>query len=147
MSLDVYLTADTTAEVEPAIYVREGGENKRISREEWDRRYPGREPVVFAAHETNEVYSRNITHNLNTMAEEAGIYKAMWRPEEIGIERAKQLIEPLEVGLEKLKADPERFKEFNPSNGWGTYEGLVDFVEDYLSACRRWPEAKVGTWR
>jgi hypothetical protein len=34
------------------------------------------------------VFERNITHNLNRMADEAGIYGVIWRPEENGIETA-----------------------------------------------------------
>ena len=32
------------------------------------------------------VFEANVTHNLNRMAEAAGFYKEVWRPEEIGIE-------------------------------------------------------------
>jgi hypothetical protein len=94
-----------------------------------------------------EVFWKNITHNLNEMAEEAGIYEHLWRPDEIGITKAKQLIEPLKAGLETLKADPERFKRFNPSNGWGDYEGLVEFVESYIQACSDHPDADVEVSR
>ena len=38
--------------------------------------------------EPEGAYSANITHNLGKMAEEAGIYKHLWRPEEIGITKA-----------------------------------------------------------
>jgi len=93
--------------------------------------------------EREEYYSRNITHNLNTMAGEAGIYEALWRPDEIGITKAAQLIEPLKAGLAKLESDPERFEKLNPSNGWGSYEGLVSFVRDYLRACKETPDAEV----
>jgi len=55
------------------------------------------------------VFEGNITHNLGAMAREAGIYEALWRPEEINVTTAEQLIEPLTVGLEKLKADPREF--------------------------------------
>lgn len=90
-----------------------------------------------------EIYNRNITHNLNTMAGEAGIYKHLWRPDEIGITKAGELIEPLKAGLALLKSDPARFKAFNPSNGWGDYEGLVAFVADYLDACEKNPDADI----
>lgn len=93
------------------------------------------------------VFSSNITHNVNTMAQEAGIYQHLWRPEEIGIKHAEELITPLEAGLNLLRSDPERFRKFNPENGWGSYEGLVGFVEDYLAACREHPDAEVDTWR
>ena len=103
--------------------------------------------VVPGVQDPTEVYWANITHNLNTMAEAAGLYRYLWRPDEIGVTKAKELIEPLTAGLMILKNDPERFKKYNPSNGWGDYEGLVRFVEDYLKACWRFPEAAVRVWR
>lgn len=90
-----------------------------------------------------EVYNSGITHNLNSMAMKAGIYKHLWRPDEINITKASELIEPLTKGLKKLKDNPEYYKEFNPSNGWGDYEGLVKFVEDYIAACKTFPEATI----
>jgi hypothetical protein len=152
MSLDVYLKMPTPVAVTPTlpkIYIREDGQTKEVSRAEWDERFPGREPVVIEAPETTttEVYSANITHNLGKMADEAGIYKLLWRPEEIGIAKAAQLVEPLTAGLAVLKQEPERFKAFNPENGWGSYDGLVRFTADYLAACRAFPDAEVSVWR
>lgn len=90
------------------------------------------------------VYEANITHNLNKMANEAGIYKHLWRPDELeGINTGSDLIEPLKTGLELLKSDPERFKKFNPGSHWGSYEGLVRFVEKYLEACIEHPDARI----
>ena len=103
--------------------------------------------VYLTAVRPTEVYSANITHNLNKMAEAAGIYEALWRPEEIGITQAGQLIEPLSIGLEKLKADPMYYSQFNAVNEWGTYENFVPFVEKYLEACRANPDAEVTVWR
>jgi hypothetical protein len=98
--------------------------------------------------ETNDtLYDRNITHNLAQMAGQAGIYEALWRPEEIGITKARDLIGPLQTGLDLLKSDPARFKAFNPANGWGDYDGLVDFVSSYLRACRGYPDANVSASR
>jgi len=88
-----------------------------------------------------EVYDANITHNLGSMAAEAGIYKALWRPEEIAKEKASDIIELLEIGLADLKARPEHFEKFNSSNGWGMYEHFVPFVEKYLNACKEYPES------
>jgi hypothetical protein len=94
-----------------------------------------------------DIYQANITHNLNTMAAEAGIYEALWRPDEHGITHARQLIEPLRAGLALLIAEPERFAKHNPSNGWGSYDGLVAFVREYLAACEKNPDAQVRVWR
>lgn len=93
------------------------------------------------------LFSSNITHNLGKMAEAAGIYEACWRPEEVGITKAVELIEPLTKGLDLLKADPERFRAYDSPNGWGLYEHFVPWVEEYLEACRAHPEALVVAWR
>jgi len=93
------------------------------------------------------IYSNNITHNLAMMADEAGIYEALWRPDEVGITKASQLIEPLTKGLNALLKNSARFKEYNSPNGWGTYEGLVDFVRGYLDACIANPDSDVEAER
>lgn len=84
---------------------------------------------------TRIIYSSNITHNLNRMAEEAGIYKHCWRPEEIGITKAFQLIEPFRKAIEEMEKDPERFKKFDSSNGFGLYEHFLPWLKNYLKAC------------
>lgn len=92
------------------------------------------------------VFDANITHNLTAMADAAGIYQALWHPEEL-LERpkAKDLIPLLEEGLRKLKADPAHFEQFNAKNGWGMYEHFVPFVERVLAACQENPDADVYT--
>lgn len=103
--------------------------------------------VYLEAKRPTEVYTANITHNLGRMAEAAGIYQALWRPEEIGITTAEQLIEPLSAGLALLQSDPPRFEALNSPNGWGLYEHFVPFVEKYLAACKENPDATVRVWR
>ena len=97
--------------------------------------------------EEEELYSGNITHNLGTMADEAGIYYAMWRPEEIGKTKAEDIIELLEKGLDDLKSRPEHFKKFDSPNGWGMYKHFVPFVEEYLDACKKYPTAIINVSR
>lgn len=103
--------------------------------------------VYLTAVRPTEVFSANITHNLGEMADKAGIYKACWRPEEIGAEYARDIIPLLEKGLEDLKARPEYFKQFNAPNGWGLYEHFVPWVEKYINACKENPDAKISVWR
>ena len=89
----------------------------------------------------------NVTHNHREMAEEAGIYYAMWRPEEIGLERASDVLPYLLEGLDKLQKDPEKYKKFNPKNGWENYEGFVDFVQKYINCCILYPTHFINVWR
>jgi hypothetical protein len=90
-----------------------------------------------------QVYDANVTHNLNKMAMAAEIYKHLWRPEEIGIERAEQLITPLAKGLSELTSRRAFYVLLNPTNGWGNYEIFVEFVRDYLAACEEFPDASI----
>jgi len=95
----------------------------------------------------DEGFSANITHNLNNMAEEAGIYGIVWRPDENGIATAGQLIEPLRAAIATMKADPARFEKHNARNGWGTYQNFLPWLEKYLAACEEAPEAAVSVSR
>lgn len=103
--------------------------------------------VTLTEMRPTEVYWRNITHNLNKMAIEAGVYQYLWRPDELGITKASELIEPLRTGLALLESDPARFIKFDPPNKWGNYNNLVTFVADYLNACENNPDAEVSISR
>jgi hypothetical protein len=120
-------------------------------------------------------YDRNITHNYTKMADVAGVYHTIWRPELLGNSvlthrilhhedrmevteadrlkkvlprvRARQLTDALATGLLKLKQSPETYKALQPINGWGTYSQFVDFVEEYWYACRTFPDAVVEVSR
>ena len=95
----------------------------------------------------HELFSRNITHNLNAMADGAGLYAALWHPEELAINKACELIPLLRAGIARLVADPEHYRKWNASNDWGKYENLVAFVREYLAACEDSPEAMVRVCR
>lgn len=96
------------------------------------------------------VYSANITHNLGKMASEVKLsngmtlYNILWRPDEQeGLKYAKDIAELLDEGWNILLSDPEKFKQYNPENGWGSYDGLVNFVYNYRNACWDTPNAEL----
>jgi hypothetical protein len=95
----------------------------------------------------DDYFSANITHNLGNMAGEAGIYQHLWRPEEIGITKAGELIEPLTKGLALMRLNPKHFEKLNPSNGWGRYEDFVPWIQEYLDACIENPDAEIAVSR
>lgn len=72
--------------------------------------------VYLMRGKTVELYSANITHNLNKMAVEAGIYQHLCRPDEIGVTKARELIVPLTEGLARLTADKAHYEQFNSPN-------------------------------
>lgn len=84
----------------------------------------------------------NLTYNLSPMLWEAGMPR--WR-ELVGMSASQA--GPIWRDIHgKLAADPERFKAFNPENGWGTYEQAVEVIGALADACERHPEAKIGGW-
>ncbi|KAA6342228.1 hypothetical protein EZS27_010026 [termite gut metagenome] len=85
----------------------------------------------------------NITHNLNEMAKAVGLYEVLWHPEEIGITVASQMISPLENSIKELEANPDKYKVYNPSNGWDNYEDFVRFCKSVLQKCREYPDAAI----
>lgn len=90
------------------------------------------------------VFDANYTHNCNTMADEAGIYKHVWRPEECeDVQTAGDLIKPLRSGIKKMEDEPERFIALNPENGWGSYDTFLPWLRRYLEACIENPKATV----
>ncbi len=94
-----------------------------------------------------EVFAGNITHNLAQMAHQAGIYQVLWRPEEISVNNALEMIPILESGISLLESDPHWYKQYNASNGWGCYDDLLQFAKDTLVACKEHPDARVSASR
>lgn len=57
---------------------------------------------------------------------------------------AKDAGDYLEGIAKILSKDPSTFKKYNPSNGWGDYEGLREAVRAFVVDCRTAPKAVVG---
>jgi hypothetical protein len=99
------------------------------------------------------VYEANITHNLGKMADAVvldngkTLYQVLWRPDDHGWKFARDISDMLDAGWNILLSDPERFKQFNPENGWGSYDGLVNFVYKYRNACWDNPDAELRVSR
>lgn len=92
-----------------------------------------------------EVYWFNITSNLIDMAKESDLYECIWHPEVLG-PVAGHIIQAVELGLKKLKSDPDKYKKFNSKNNWGTYKDFVPFVEGYLESLKEYPNAIIETY-
>jgi len=49
----------------------------------------------------------------------------------------------LRLGIERMLAQPERYRKLEPANGWGDYEGAVDVLQRLLTKCQAYPKATV----
>ena len=99
------------------------------------------------------VYDNNITHNLGSMAANVKLsngltlYDVLWRPDEHQLVLAKDIAELLDEGWNILVSEPDRFRQLNPENGWGNYDGLCKFVYEYRNACWNEPDATIEVCR
>ena len=116
--------------------------------------------------DSDMIHHFNITHNLNKMAIASGLYDVMWRPytlidgfdlnfsqrEEFEFEdshliRANFISKKLEQGLDELLSNKEEYVIFNPSNGWGNYDNLVNVARTYLHYCKEYPDSYIRIFR
>ena len=97
-------------------------------------------------------YDWNFTHNLGLMAREAGIYQALWHPNKdytdtweegyVEINTAAELLPILEAGYNKMVANPSYYRTFNPTNGWGSYDGFIGVIAEIIEACKSFPNLR-----
>ena len=95
--------------------------------------------------ETECVFSANITHNLSTMADKAGIYDSLWNGniEDKIIKNAGELGDILTPAITRMDLNPDYYRQFNATNGWGTYEQFVPWLEELRDKCVEFPNAKI----
>lgn len=90
------------------------------------------------------LFDRNITHNISEMWNEAGIWEALYESDG---EKPSEIIDVLKKGLKDMNDRPEFYKQFNPSNGWGDYDGAISFLTDVIEACENFPDAVINVSR
>ena len=145
MSLDIYIISPIPIKRKSTgIWVRKDGKTVELTKQEAQERFPDAE-INEIEIETTKFWHGNITHNLATMASvclswgDYTLYDLLWRDEQSPSDKWAY-ISHLAYCLYVLKNDPEHFKQLNPPNGWGTYEQLCKFVEDFIKALTDMPE-------
>lgn len=102
-----------------------------------------------------EVFSKNITHNLNKMAnnviidKNTTLYDIMWDLEDKFPNRtkARQVAVALTKALMYISTHRDELSEFTPENNWGSLYNLEEFVKEYLIACCTYPNARIRICR
>lgn len=155
MSLNItIISPEPILKKSTGIYARIDGQTRELTPEECVQKFPDAyahiDDVPVDSYVSNEFWHGNITHNLTEMAEDClssnnsdyTLYDLLWRDtqEPFTGDYLNVYIAHLAYCLYVLKNDPEHFKKFNPSNDWGTYEQLCDFVEQFIKALVNMPE-------
>jgi hypothetical protein len=90
-----------------------------------------------------DFFSRSTTHNNSDMARLAWVYDVLWRGDEFNIKTGSDLITPLSTGLQNLSTDPEKYRELDDPNGWGTHKNFSQFLRELWTECVLHPDATV----
>jgi hypothetical protein len=84
----------------------------------------------------------NFTSNVSCMWREAGADLAEFHGKVAG-----ECAPTLRQAIEKMEADPAKYKAMDSPNGWGTYEDLMPRLRVLRDWFERHPKATVKIWR
>lgn len=155
MSLDLYINSNTPVlHRGTGVYVRKGGETIELkTKQEVLIYFPDVNPedIEEKTYEDNEYFHMNLTHNLTEMASQCRVigtcnydadsaivtlYDLLWHPKDnLKVETPTfDYLEDVMQCYKKLLEKPEFYKQYNPENGWGSYEGLVRNTKKFIIA-------------
>ena len=83
----------------------------------------------------------NYTHNVTPTWSKAGVYDSLYNSAGM---KAGSIVPILEKGVFHMRMHPEEYTPLNPPNGWGSYDSAVDWLDEVLTVCRKYPEAEIG---
>ena len=82
----------------------------------------------------DKIYIGNYTYNVNPMyAKAMGI---IGLNEFLQNQRCSEVIPTLKEGIRNMELYPKVYKKMNPKNGWGDYDGALQFLKDILLNCK-----------
>lgn len=84
------------------------------------------------------IYNTNITYNLSPM-----YYKAIDKDK--GLKKlkgmtCKQALPIIDNAIKDMFENKKEYEKLNPSNGWGSYEGLLETFREIRNVCEDNPD-------
>lgn len=155
MSLDLYIESKTPiTHRSTGVFIREHGVTRALeTKKEVLEHFPHANPdeIVENVYEDNIYFHINITHNLAKMAKECqpvtycsnglhhpmqySLYQLLWHPEQIGtINPSEEYEDNVIQCYKRLLEEPDFFKKYNPENGWGSYDQLLEGTRNFMLA-------------
>jgi hypothetical protein len=55
--------------------------------------------------------------------------------------KAAEVLPILQEVKTKMLAEPEKYKALEPDNGWGSYDGLLNYLYELIRGCEEIPDA------
>lgn len=145
MSLDLHIISpEPIIKHGTGVYVRENGQTHELkTMEEVRAHFPDKDlsHIHEFDYEDEDFWHGNITHNMGKMAREVpvestnlSLFDLLWYPKEQGFNSAgaPRYREFVLKGYIYLRSHREELLPLNPENGWGNYDLLLAFTEDFL---------------
>lgn len=86
------------------------------------------------------LYHANYTHNITPMWHLAGVYDILYNSNN---KQCGQFIEMLEKGIVDMHIRSEEYIKLNPTNRWGSYKSALPWLEEFTTACKKYPKAVI----
>lgn len=87
-------------------------------------------------------FDSNMTSNVAPMWREAGADLA--KMHELPAWRA---VDVLTAAIDNMTNYPQDYRAMEPANGWGDYDGCLEFLTSIRDACRKHPRAYISISR
>ncbi|MFE5582529.1 hypothetical protein [Kitasatospora sp. NPDC056531] len=88
---------------------------------------------------TTVVEVGNYTSNVSPMWT-----RALGEPlRELDGQNAGHAVALLDTAISAMQAAPAEYREMNPANGWGRYEGALDYLKRLRAACAEHPKTTI----
>jgi len=92
-------------------------------------------------------FAMNIEQFIATqIAKDAGVFDVLYFPGRHGIHFAKDIIDHLQAGVDFIANNPNGFYELDKKHGWGLVAEFVKYIEEYIAACKLYPDYKIETY-
>ncbi len=83
--------------------------------------------------------SINHTSNTGNMIQEVcGLRPPSWDGK-----KCSELLPFIDKGIKQLRSNRQEYRKFEPSNGWGTVETTIVFLDAIRTVCEEYPSAVV----
>lgn len=92
-----------------------------------------------------QLESLNITNNLIDFAIALNCYECIWKPKNLNIITAYQLLPHLYEAYYNVIKYGDIYLSLLPKNGWGTKEQFLNFIDQYIEACITYPNTLIET--
>lgn len=83
------------------------------------------------------VFDANYTHNVTPMWTKAGVYESLYESEG---KTASEILPTLREGYKQMVDNSSEYEKLNPENGWGSYDGALKFLKEFIKACEQDPD-------